>query len=125
MFSHKLTYLSFPAVAALLLCCPACNGPGWVEKTDRRRDAIQRHANNYAEFDADGVERMGMTCDRIHRNAGYRAEHLENTATRVKAEFDSDVDCWREDQPKRRDFISRYWHGQPETIPNTWSRMIY
>jgi hypothetical protein len=123
--SHKLIYAPFLPIAALLLCCPACNRPEWVEKTDRRREAIHRHASSYAEFDAAGTERMGLTVDRIRRNDGYRAEHLENTATLVKTEFESDVDRWREEQPKRRDFVSRYWHGQPETIPSTWSRMIY
>jgi hypothetical protein len=71
------------------------------------------------------LERIERTVGRMREARQNRCEHLEKTADFVHKELGNDRRRWCEERPKRRAFAYDKWHGRPETIPNTWARMVY
>lgn len=63
--------------------------------------------------------------DSIRESHDYHEDHLARTGDMVQREVESDITRWSEERPKRRAFASRYFRGNPETIPATWAKMVY
>lgn len=102
-----------------------CNRPAWEKKSAQRREAVRHHVCWYKVHDAAGKERLGVTFGRIRKARCYHEEHLETTADLARREMEYDERRWCEDRPKRRAFARRQWCGNPDTIPDTWAKMVY
>jgi hypothetical protein len=103
----------------------ACNRLTWERKSEDRRARIHHHVSRFAEHDATGTVRMESTFNRMRQRRCYHKDHLEQTSALVRKEMESDERRWGDERSHRRAFAHRQWNGHPDTIPNTWARMVY
>jgi hypothetical protein len=101
-----------------------CNRPVCETKSADRRTHIHSTWSRFAERDAAGTERMGMTFNLMRQRRSYHQEHLEKTSALVRKEMKADEVRWREERAKRRAFAYDQWHGDPDAIPGTWARIV-
>lgn len=113
-----------PAAILLLGMC-GCQPKLWHEKTDARREHRHKLVSNYARYDIEGIERIDRSLKNAETLCQYHQDHLVRTADFIENKFASDQQRWRDEQPRRRSFIRRQFHGAPETIPATWAKMVY
>lgn len=117
--------LTYTLSASLLLSGLACQRLAWEAGKERRWESFDRTAGYFRRREAEGPERLERSRATIRKSQAYHEDHLQRTSTMVKNEWEGDKTRWVEEQPKRREFASRYWRGKPETIPTTWAKLVY
>ncbi len=102
-----------------------CNEARWREANTERQARIKKMATAYAAREAEGPERVRATIEMDRELATQRKACLQRTLDMVRQDWDRDITRWGDEAPHRAAALREIWDGHPETIPDTWARMVY
>jgi hypothetical protein len=115
----------FVGVAIVVMTAAGCNDARWKEVGAVRRARIAAELKRYSDREAAGPERIKETMEIDRRLAEHSAENLEWTTELIRRSHERDVRRWHDEAPDREAMLRGQWNGHPETIPDTWARMVY
>jgi len=124
-FVRRLGRVGCLAIVVVLWAVVGCNDAKWREASAARQERIKQVASWYAAHDAAGSERIEETLKIDRELAEHRADHLEYTIDLIHRGYERDVRRWHDQGPRRDAALRKLWNAHPETIPDTWARMVY
>ncbi len=113
------------AVCGMVLTFCGCGSPRFQQKQEKRDERIAYHLNAYAAHETEGMDRVHQTLDLHARLNEQRAQHLTFTCGMVRDQYENDVRRWNVNRTRRRESIRAIFHGRPDSIPDTWAKMVY
>jgi hypothetical protein len=115
----------FIGAAIVAMTAAGCNDARWKEASAVRHARIAEELRRYSAYDAAGPERIKETMEIDRKVSEHRAENLEYTTELIRRLHERDVRRWVDEAPDREAMLRELWAGSPETIPDTWARMVY
>lgn len=112
-------------LVGLLVVTGGCHDPRFVSQNEIRRRRTEHHVKQYVDHDAAGPERIQKTLDIHEKLRKGHEESLKKTCALCRRMHERDVERWRSERDRRREWIKTYLHGKPEQIDDTWAKMIY
>ena len=102
-----------------------CNDARWRDASAVRQTRITEGLKQYSAHDAAGPERIKETLEIDRRMAKHHSDNLDYTTDLFRRLHERDVRRWYDEAPDREAMLRELWNAHPETIPDTWARMVY
>lgn len=122
---RRRTILALACAATALLPTAACQNPKFKEKQAVRDERIEALGDDYVKTEQSRLVRIQAVAD-LHKTLEAKRVTGLNQTLKQGAEFEKRrAKDWAEQAPVRHERVRSIFGGKPETIPNSWSDIVY